>query len=211
MALLIAPMQRLLVLSAALLAPLATAKAQITISAYGGTALTVGSDVRLELPGEPSTTYSGVPWRSESFTSPIYYGLRIAYWPDRESNFGVTLDFTHAKMLANDDSVLVAREGDTDQDQELLSDTYNYLAFSHGHNLVTLNVFGRLFPTGARERSFLGRLQPYAGLGLGVAIPHVEVDLVDGSVTNEYQLAGVALQGLAGASFDVISRLAAFI
>lgn len=187
------------------------AGAQVAVSVYVGDAITANTNVTLSLPGEPSATYAGVSWRSESFVAPIYYGLRLTYWLGRESNFGVGLDFTHAKMLANDDSVLVTRDGDPDPSHELLSETLNYLGFSHGHNLLTLNLYGRVFPKGERDRSIGGRLQPYGGLGLGVAIPHVEVDLVDGGTTGEYQITGLALVGLVGASFDVINRLAVFL
>ena len=204
--------------------PVGTAQAQLAFSVYGGEAITADSDVKLSLPGAPAATYHAVSWRSESFISPFYYGLRLTYWLGRESSFGIAADFTHAKMFSNDDTVVVTREGDPNPQREPLRNTFNELSFSHGHNLVTLNLMGRLFPAGERSRSLLGRLQPYAGLGLGIAIPHVEVALADGSVTNEYQLSWARLSGdltgggtlevkpwthqlIFGASFSIASTL----
>jgi lipid A oxidase len=209
------PRRRFLFLAAGLAVlaawPCPAAFGQVVVSIYGGEAVTADSDVKLALPGQPTQTFKAVSWRSESFVSPFYYGLRLAYWLGRDSNFGLAVDFTHAKMLADADSVTVVREGTPGGSREPLSETFNNLSFSHGHNLLTVNFLARAFPAGGRDRTPLGRLQPYAGLGLGLTIPHVEVDLVDGSVTDEYQLGGFTVGGLAGISFDVLSRLALFL
>ena len=60
-----------------------------------------------------------------------------------------------------------------------------------------------MVPKGSRDNSFLGRIQPYAGIGAGVAIPHVEVAVGD-SLTDNYQVGGPAVQGTVGANLDVI-------
>ena len=76
------------------------------------------------------------------------------------------------------------------------------MSFSHGHNLVTLN--------GRYRWSVTDRLLPYVGLGAGVAQPHVEVDLGDGTPTEEYQLVGPAAQGFAGLQFRATELVSVF-
>jgi lipid A oxidase len=184
--------QATLVLSASALVILstATANAQFAISFYGGLAHTSDADVRLVQPGGTHLTLAGVSWTGES----------------------LAVDFTHAKMYGElDNSVTVSgrRGGTPVDDTERLGDTFNTLSYSHGHNLLTLNGMYRWFPKGERDGTFLGRLQPYAGLGLGIAIPHVETE-IDAVVTDEYQLSGPALEGLGGLSFQITRNFLLF-
>lgn len=189
------------------------ARAQVAVSLYGGIAKTTKSDVALARPGGTDLKFAGASWTDESFQSPIYYGFRLSYWiGGRTGRWGLALDFTHAKMYADlEDTVAVSGQlnGSPVNGSQRLGDTFQALAFSHGHNLLTLNGIYRWFPTGERDGSFLGRLQPYVGLGVGVAIPHVEAN-VDGTVTDEYRVSGPAFEGRAGANFDVVRYLSAF-
>jgi lipid A oxidase len=50
---------------------------------------------------------------------------------------------------------------------------------------------------GQRGQDFLGHLTPYAGFGLGVAIPHVESN-VNGTFHEEYQVHGPGVQAFTG-------------
>lgn len=189
-----------------------TMPAQLAVSLYGGLAQTNASDVSLVQPGGTDLTLAGVSWSSESLEGPPYYGLRLAYWFGRAAHWGVALDFTHAKMYAKlEESVGVSgRRGGTLVDgRERVADTFDALSFSHGHNLLTVDGMYRWFPKGERSDAFLGRMQLYAGFGLGIAIPHVETD-VDGVVTDEYQLSGPALEGLSGLNFDITCHIALF-
>jgi hypothetical protein len=94
-------------------------------------------------------------------------------------------DFTHMKAIAVPDSVVQqsgTRDGDAVPASEPLSTTFGTLQFTHGLNLITLNLVRR----GALGR---GNLVAYAGAGLGLAYPHVEVQrsgMPAGSRTNEY-------------------------
>lgn len=186
--------------------------AQLAVGVYGGLAHTSGSDVSLVQPGGTDLTFAGVSWSSESLESPPYYGLRLSYWFGRAAHWGVALDYTHAKMYAHlEKSVRVSgRRGAMLVDgRERVADTFNGLSFSHGHNLLTVDGMYRWFPKGERSDGFLGRMQLYAGLGLGIAIPHVETD-IDGVVTDEYQLSGPALEGLTGFNFDITRHIVLF-
>jgi hypothetical protein len=75
-----------------------------------------------------------------------------------------------------------------------LTDVFERLEFTHGHNVLLLTPVARL-------SSLTPRIRPYVGAGAGVAIPHVEVRFAGEpreTRTNEYQLAGPAWQLLAG-------------
>lgn len=73
-----------------------------------------------------------------------------------------------------------------------LGDVFRHLEFSHGHNTLTLNGMVRL-------PSLLPGLGPYVGAGVGVALPHTEVQFNgDPTRTYEYQYAGPAAQAVLG-------------
>jgi opacity protein-like surface antigen len=189
------------------------AEAQFAVGVYGGLAETMNSDVRLVQPGGTDLTFGAVAWSGESLKSPIYYGLRLTYWFGSRGAWGLALDFTHAKMYAQlEETVAISgtRDGAPASGSEPLGDTFDALSFSHGHNWLTVNALYRWFPKGGRDSSPLGRLQPYAGLGAGVAVPHVETSIA-GVVTDDYQLAGPAFQGLIGLNVDVVSHLSIFL
>jgi len=201
-----------LAVSALVFSSAQAATAQLAVSVYGGLAHTTEADVSLTRPGGTELTFAGVAWSGESLESPPYYGLRLSYWFDREAPWGVGLDFTHAKMYAQlERSVAVSgrRDGTPVDGAERLADTFDVLSFSHGHNLLTLDGMYRWFPKGGRADTFLGRLQLYVGLGVGIAIPHVETDL-EAVVTNEYQLSGPVLEGLGGLNFDLTRHFSLF-
>ncbi|HEX2115124.1 MAG TPA: hypothetical protein VHM01_12025 [Alphaproteobacteria bacterium] len=185
-----------------LIAP--SAKAEWRISVYGGGSHTFDSDVKLRQPGGTDLTLKDVPWRDESFESPIYYGARLTYWFE-DSPWGLALDFTHAKMIANTGDVVEVsgtRAGMPVSGQEPLGGTFSNLQISHGLNLLTLNGLYRLRLPVA--------IEPYAGIGVGVAIPHVETEIA-GVATQDYQLAGPAAQALVGINAPVHGRFSAFL
>ena len=190
-----------------------TVHAEFVVSAYGGVADTMDADVKLSQPGGTDLTFSNVSWTDESFEGPIYYGLRLNYWFEKSPSWGVCVDFTHAKMYAKlDNTVNVSgtRDGVPVAGAEPLRNTFKELSFSHGYNLLTFNGMYRWFPKGTRDDTFFGRLQPYVGLGLGIAVPHVEVE-IDGNKTEEYQYTGPAFQGFGGVNFDVYKKLSIFL
>jgi hypothetical protein len=183
--------------------PSAGTRAEWRLSVYGGGSDTRDSDIKLRQPGGTNLTFSDVPWRGESFQSPIYYGARVTYWFDA-APWGLALDFTHAKMIASPSDVVEVsgtRAGVPMSGREPTGNTFSNLQISHGLNLLTLNGLYRL-------QEFHG-LEPYAGLGAGVAIPHIESN-IGGVETQEYQLAGPAAQGLIGLSYRVYGRFSVF-
>lgn len=179
------------------------ARAEWRLSAYGGASDTWDSDVKLHQPGGTDLTLNDVSWSSESFKSPIYYGARLTYWFDA-APWGLALDFTHAKMIASTGDVVEVsgtRAGMPVSGSEPIGNTFSNLQISHGLNLLTLNGLYRWQTSRGVE--------PYVGLGAGVAIPHIETN-IGGVETQEYQLAGPAAQALVGLSAPVYGRFSVF-
>lgn len=160
----------------------AAAKAEFQISAYGGANTANGSDVTINTPLVSGTF--DVEWFGDSFQSPPYWGARGTWWLTdfNMPRFGVAIDFTHAKVKAEHDAAVVG--------------SFERLEFTNGLNTVTLNGLYRA-PLGSR-------FSAYAGGGVGVAVPHVEVTTrPDQGATFGYQVTGPAVQGLIGAEFNL--------
>lgn len=178
-----------------------SARAEWTLGGSVGASRTVDSDVTLS-DGSTRLVFESVSWDDESFRSPIYYGIRVGHWFDRRPRWGLLLEFTHAKMIADLDSPVRARGvrgGEAVDRLAPLRASFLDLGFSHGHNLLTVSALHRWLPERGADR--FGRLRPYLRLGAGIAIPHVESWTVGGR-TSEYQLAGPAIE--AGAGLDVL-------
>jgi lipid A oxidase len=132
-------------------------------------------------------------WDGASFDPAPYYTVRLTYWSESLADWGFGVDYTHAKA--------VAKRAESNVD-----DTYSWLEFTDGLNLITANVFHKWDWDGARV---------YVGGGAGVAIPHVEIDTTAGSIlgatsTREAQIAGPAIQLVAGASYELFPGIRAF-
>jgi hypothetical protein len=182
--------------------------ADLQFAAYGGPAYTGESDLNLVQPGGTDITFRDIVWEGKPFRRPPYYGYRAIYWlTDR---YGVVLDFTHIKAIAIKDWPVQQsgfKDGNHVPPQAPVSATLKRLEFTHGYNFLTLNVLRRGIWRGSN-------LIPYAGLGLGVAIPHVEVQRTDppqSARTDEYQITGPALQLLGGIEWRFGRRLSLFV
>ena len=80
---------------------------------------------------------------------------------------------------------------------------FDDLEFTDGLNIVTANALYR-WPD--RWDS----VTPYVGGGVGVSVPHVDVDSSTGFDTYELQLGGPAMRVMAGASYDLSERWSVF-
>ncbi|SHI79618.1 outer membrane beta-barrel protein [Wenxinia saemankumensis] len=160
------------------LLPVAAA-AEVQLSFYGGLQSSPHSGVTVRgdsvLPDADFTA----GWEGRSLDTPPYYGVRATWW--RSPNLGFGLDMNHTKVYADD---------------ETLSETgYDHLEFSDGLNIVTVNAYYR-WPEA------FGRVTPYVGGGVGVAVPHVE--LREGaSDTFGYQVTGPAAALIAGVEVPI--------
>ena len=125
-----------------------------------------------------------VKWLGKSFEAPPYYGLRATWWKSDKWGFGIEVN--HAKVYAENPTAL----------------GYDVLEFTDGLNLITANVFRR-FPNA-------GRFTPYVGGGLGIAVPHVEIQRAGESKTFEYQLTGPAAILVFGTSYEINDKWSLF-
>lgn len=164
----------------------ASANAEVALSFYTGFQGASDSSVSGNDPGGAGDFDFDAGWEGKPFAAPPYYGLRAVWW--REGNLGYGVDFTHAKIYADDDAQ--ADNG------------FSSLEFTDGLNFLTGNVFYR-WQDDAR------RWTPYVGAGAGVAIPHVDVKTA-AAHTFEYQVVGPTVQIIGGVSYDLNERWAVF-
>jgi lipid A oxidase len=160
------------------------ALAEVQISAYGG--MNTNFDSKGTLDKGAAHEERTFEWEGLSFQMPPYWGVQGTYWFNRGASWGVAVDYTHAKAYANLNFA-------TDP-------TYSHLEFTDGLNFVIANLMYRFEPL------IGGKLQPFVGAGVGVAIPHVEAITQPGSLigathTWEYQFGGVAAQVVGGLDY----------
>lgn len=167
---------------------------EVLIAAYFGAPYTYPSDVSVKKAGQHDFSVAEVAWDGQPFKSPIYYGARVVRWFEGGAT-GAMLDFTHSKAIARlreEKSFSGTLDGAPAPAKAMLGDVFRRLEFSHGHNMLTLNGLWRLplrWP----------RLSPYVGAGVGVNLPHTEVQLkTDKQRTYEYQYTGPVVQALVG-------------
>lgn len=187
-----------------------SARAETSFSFYLGNAETIEGEVELEIGDGTDLDFDDVEWLDESFDNPLYYGFRLTHFFERRPEWGVALDFFHAKVYADEDDVVHVRgrRGGVSVDRfERIGDTFGELNLSHGLNFLTLNAVRRWELDG--NGRLLSRLRPYVGAGAGVAIPHVEVE-IGGEEVSEYQIGGLAFQAFAGADFRLSERWSFF-
>lgn len=131
-----------------------------------------------------------IDWDADPFENPPYYGGRAIWWTPRDLGFGV--EGTHTKALAS--------AGD------LTSLGMSSLELSDGHNVITANVMKR-WPDVFAETG----LTPYLGGGVGVAIPHVDIQIAGASNrTFGFETTGPAVRGIAGLKYALNDRWAVF-
>ncbi|WP_319824882.1 outer membrane protein [Thalassovita sp.] len=149
-----------------------------------------------EQPGGSNVSGTAVPvgavdadidWDGKSDVMPPYYGARAVYW--MPSNIGWGLEFSHNKVYAPDAQMTAAG--------------FDRMELTDGHNLITLNVMKR-WP------GQWGSLTPFVGAGLGVALPHVDIEPTGGAHTLGYQMTGPALRLLAGVRYQITDHWSVF-
>jgi lipid A oxidase len=192
---------------AAMTAANPSAAGEFQVGVYGGWNGTHNSDVTFTGPGTDWTVQS-VPWDGLSFTfdgAAPYYGARVTYWPDSLPNWGFMFDLTHAKVRAVPDAT-VSYSGTFGNGSAPISNLFDRLEFTDGFTMLTVNGMYRFEP--------MGRFQPYVGAGLGINVPHVEVEGNGGTVpfnrTFDYEFGGAAAQLLAGVDVAVTRHISLF-
>lgn len=163
------------------------AAAEMEVSFYMGSQSVPHSVVTGDIGGTPVDRT--VAWEGKSFTPPPYYGVKAIYW--RESGWGYGLELTHAKAYASD--------------ADLTALGLDSFEFTDGHNIITANIHRRW-----EDLWWNGRLTPFVTAGLGVAVPHVDIQPTGEAHTFGYQVTGPAARLGVGVSFDLTERVSAF-
>lgn len=187
-------------------------RGEFVFSAFTGMALTQNNDLELRRPGGTDLTFHDVSYSGHDFHPPPYYGARLTYFLPEQSHWGFGAEFFHAKVyLSTSDTVHVtgARNGVSVNDNELVGNTIQQFVIHNGLNFVTADAFYRWFP-GKRGENFLGRFQPYVGVGLGAVIPYVMAQLRGGAYSSGYQLHGPGVLAMAGSNFDLTKHFGLF-
>jgi len=196
-----------------------TGTGETLVAGYVGNPVYYRSNVHLTRPDGTDLELKGLGWDGDALHFPIDGGVRVVRWGN---SFGFMVDFLHNKAIARLGKGAHGRklkypvveeveakgtfEGKPAPPRIKLTDIFDRLEFTHGHNL--------LFFTGMiRLASPIPWVRPYAGLGGGFAIPHTEVWFAGedkSQRTNEYQYAGPAAQALLGVELQV-GRMSYFV
>ncbi len=177
------------------------------------------SDVHMTRFDDTDITLKRFGWDGDALQFPIDGGVRTV---TGSQSFAFMVDFLHNKAvsrlgkgahgrkLANpvieDADTVGTLRGKPAPPRAKLTDVFERLEFTHGHNVL-------LFTPIVRLASIAPRIRPYIGIGAGVALPHVEVWFPGGrrnERTSEYQYAGPAAQLLAGFEINT-GRMSYFI
>ena len=195
------PLRVAAVLVAAVVGLPSSARADWVASGFFGDLWTRSSTVSLALPDrQTAIEIDHVEYRGESFTSPQYYGYRLAWIPDAYPWMGLEVEVIHAKVFAEAARAVRIRgslRGVPVDATVPLSSIVQRLAMSHGLNFVLANLALRrsLGPVDARGRS---RYVAVLRAGLGPTVPHAEstVDHVNRDAWESGGLGGQAAGGL---------------
>ncbi len=175
---------------AALLLMAAPAAAELELSLYLGAQSVQESTGSGTLPGGAAASRK-FDWEGRPFDAPLYYGGRAIWWTD--SNLGFGVEGTDAKAYASA--------------ADLAAIGASRFELSNGHNIFTANIMKR-WPGAFANHA---RWTPYAGAGIGIAVPHVDVQIIGATNrTYDFETTGPALRGLAGMKFELSDRWALF-
>ncbi len=185
-------------------------RTETVVAGYIGAPFYHRSDVHLTRHDGTDARFKQLGWDGDALHFPIDGGVRVNRW---HGAFGYAIDFLHNKAIARLGKGAHGRRlknpvietvdvegtiaGSPAAPRIKLTDTFERLEFTHGHNMLFLAPLARL-------GEILPGLRPYFGVGFGFALPHVEVTFQgrpDNERTYEYQYTGPALQVMAGLEY----------
>ncbi len=187
-------------------------EAEFYCGGYIGKAFLFDQDIHINQPSLGNKlTFKDISFDDNSFEPPLYYGAKAGYFFPSLSCFGIEAEFIHLKVVADTDRVTKVsgtRSGGEYNQAEPLGEIVQRFDITHGANLLTLNLVGRLgyFKQEAFPK---GRLQPYAGIGLGGALLHAENE-IDKKKRQQYEWDGPVVQPFIGAKIFFLRHIACF-
>ena len=183
-------------ITAAFLFNLVTTHAEagsLEIAGYLGVNDSLSSDVTLEQNGA-LLQFEDLDFDGKRWEDAPYWGARVTYWPGADQRWGIGIDLTHATAVS---------------DPDVTGSDFERLEFSDGLNTAIITGYRSFYPQ--------SNIRPYLGLGVGVALPWVEVITAPGvsgpivSDTFDLQFTGIAAQALAGVKWEVRPRASIFV
>jgi lipid A oxidase len=189
-----------------------TTRAEFVVSGFSGMSSAYNSDLHLHENNGNDLTFHNASYQTKDFGEDApYYGGRLTYFLSRESHWGFGLEFLHSKVFLDSGKslhVTGTRDGSPVNDTESVGDTIADFHCAHGLNYLTADTFYRFFL--GQPDSFIHRVQPYLGAGLGITIPHVVVQLPNEPGFEDYEFGGLGVQAIAGLSFDITKHIQLF-
>ncbi len=166
------------------------AAAEVELSFYMGVQSVDDSTVSGAMP-DGTAVNRKFSWKANPLENPYYYGARATWWT--ASNIGFGIEGTHAKAYASNADMTATKT--------------SRFELSDGHNIITANVLKR-WPDAFGGTKFT----PYVGAGLGLAIPHVDIQTTGaaGAHTFGYETTGIAARGIAGMKYSLNEKWALF-
>ncbi|MGI8891151.1 MAG: hypothetical protein ACR2G0_10275 [Chthoniobacterales bacterium] len=141
--------------------------------------------------------------RAAIFSHPPYYGA--LWFPARDSHWNFGAEFFQIKLYAETSAttrVTGRGNGLRVDGNERIDDTIESFSLADGLNYALGDTVHRWQPDLRGEDLLWVHLEPYVGVGLGAAIPHVE-SMVNGRFHEEYQLHAPGIQALAGVNVNL--------
>jgi opacity protein-like surface antigen len=155
-----------------------------------------------------SVRFDAIDYEGRSFSPPVYYGYRGAYFFGPDGWFGVEAEVVHMKVYARVHRIVPAAgalNGIPISGTIAADDVVQRFSLSHGQNMLLINgVVRRVFGAGGRDRN--ARLAAEGRVGAGPTLPHVE-STIGGVAEEKYERGAVAWQAAAGVELRVYGRL----
>ena len=194
-------------------------RAEWRFEIFLGKASTSESDLNVEQPSKQNDlSFHRIEYDDRSFHTPLYYGLRTAYFPASFSNLGLEAEFIHAKIYSKSEQMVYVSgimEGEPIDSIIRFGEMVQGFSMTHGLNFLFFNLVGRLPIVSVIDRSASGgkdkndeqdKVVLYGRLGIGPLIPHTE-SVVDGHGQEQYELHGPAYQIATGMEINIWRKL----
>lgn len=171
-------------------------KAEWEVGIFFGKASTSKSDLKIVQPSRKNDLlFHDIEFKDKSFSTPLYYGIRGAYFFNSYPNFGLEAEFIHAKIHSNASQMVFVsgiRKDEPIDSTIRLGDIVQGFSMTHGFNFLFFNLVGRYR---------FDKVKVCGRLGLGPLIPHTE-SVIDNIKREQYEIHFPAYQLALGSEID---------
>ena len=193
----------------------ALAAAEPFLDLYTGTVDTSRADVRIKQPEAGSDfTIKGLSFTDRSFEEPPNIGARAGYFFEGLPWLGVGLEYFHFKMIGEVGAsrpITGTRRGAAIDATLPVNAIVQQFTISNGVSYLSLDVLARYGFLADPEGYPRGRLQLYAGGGVGPVITYALTTIDGVGSRSGYELGGVGVQGFAGIRFMLLRHVGVFV